>query len=134
VGGDLRKRINHYKNTKINEYKLKPMAQEREKEREIERERLLQKEREIERERLLQKERQSRLSLNNFTMGKKLGRGRFGSVYMAEEKQTGMVVALKLINCAQVREEQMEDQIMEEIKLQLFMNHPNILKMYGYFR
>lgn len=124
----MRKKINYYKNTKINEYKFKPIAQERE------RENLIEREKQIEREKLLKQERESRLSLNNFTMGKKLGRGRFGSVYTAEEKQTGMVVALKLIDWTQVREEQMEDQIMEEIKLQLFMSHPNILKMYGYFR
>lgn len=27
----------------------------------------------------------------------------------------------------------MEDQIMSEIKLQLYMNHPNILKLFGCF-
>lgn len=27
----------------------------------------------------------------------------------------------------------MEEQIIMEIKLQSYMNHPNILKMYGYF-
>lgn len=28
----------------------------------------------------------------------------------------------------------MESQIIEEIRLQLFMNYPNILKLYGFFR
>ena len=27
----------------------------------------------------------------------------------------------------------MEDQILQEIKLQMYMNHPNVLKMYGFF-
>lgn len=27
----------------------------------------------------------------------------------------------------------MEEQILSEIKLQLYMNHPNILKLYGFF-
>lgn len=72
--------------------------------------------------------------MSRFEMGRKLGRGRFGSVYLALEKPTGMLFALKLVNWDQVKEEQMEDQILEEIKLQLFMNHPNILKMYGFFR
>ncbi len=27
----------------------------------------------------------------------------------------------------------MEDQIVQEIKLQMFMNHPNVLKLYGFF-
>ena len=67
-------------------------------------------------------------------MGKKLGKGRFGSVHMVEEKSTGFIYALKLVDLKQVKEEEMESQIIEEMKLQLFMNHPNILKMYGYFR
>lgn len=28
----------------------------------------------------------------------------------------------------------MENQIIEEIKLQTFMNHPNVLKMYTFFK
>lgn len=28
----------------------------------------------------------------------------------------------------------MEEQILEEIRLQLYMNHPNVLRMYGFFR
>ena len=53
---------------------------------------------------------------------------------MAEEKHTGMIFALKFINWPEVQKEEMESQIMQEIKLQLFMDHPNILKMYGCFR
>jgi serine/threonine protein kinase len=45
-----------------------------------------------------------------------------------------MIFALKMIDLQQVREEDMEPQLIEEIKLQLFMNHPNVLKMYGCFR
>jgi serine/threonine protein kinase len=75
-----------------------------------------------------------KMSLECFKMGRKIGRGRFGCVYVAEERVTGMVVALKLIDLQQVKEEQMESQIVEELKLQLFMSNPNVLKMYGCFR
>ena len=27
----------------------------------------------------------------------------------------------------------MEDQVISEIKIQSYMNHPNVLKLYGYF-
>ena len=40
-------------------------------------------------------------------MGRKLGRGRFGSVYMVQEKMTGMIFALKMVDLCQVREEEM---------------------------
>jgi serine/threonine protein kinase len=32
-----------------------------------------------------------------------------------------------------LREEEITDQFIREIKIQMFLNHPNIIKMYGYF-
>ena len=72
--------------------------------------------------------------MSDFRLGKKIGKGRFGCVYLAQEKRTGMVVALKMVDLHQVKEEQMESQIVEEIKLQMFMKHGNILSMYGFFK
>lgn len=72
--------------------------------------------------------------MSNFRLGKKVGRGRFGAVYTVQDRDTNAIFALKRINLRQVKEENMEGQIMEEIKLQLFMNHPNVLKLYGFFR
>lgn len=45
-----------------------------------------------------------KVCLSQFKIGKKLGRGRFGCVYSAEDKLTGMIVALKLIDLVQVKE------------------------------
>lgn len=64
-------------------------------------------------------------------MGRKLGKGRFGNVYLAQEKSTGFAVAIKVINRRQLKESEMESQLLEEIKIQTYANHPNILKMYG---
>jgi serine/threonine protein kinase len=74
------------------------------------------------------------LSVNNFTIGRKLGKGRFGSVYMAQDKATRFLVAMKVINVKQLRAANMQNQLVEEIKLQMFCKHPNLLKMYGCFR
>ena len=73
------------------------------------------------------------MQINNFKLGKKLGNGRFGNVYLAEEKVTKTLYAIKIMNKIKIKQEKMEDQIMSEIKLQLYMNHPNILKLYGFF-
>lgn len=73
-------------------------------------------------------------SMSCFKIGRKIGRGRFGSVYIVQERETGAIFALKKIDLVQVKEEQMESQIVEEIKLQVFMNYPNIVKLYGFFR
>lgn len=39
-----------------------------------------------------------KLSMSMFEVGRKLGRGRFGDVYMAREKNTGFALAMKVIN------------------------------------
>jgi hypothetical protein len=77
--------------------------------------------------------REEELQLSQFEVGRKLGRGRFGDVYMAREGRSGVVVAIKMISKKEVREAQMEGQLAQEIKIQLHANHPNILKMYGFF-
>ena len=41
--------------------------------------------------------------------------------------------ALKVIEKAVLREEEIIDQFTREIKIQKFLNHPNIIKMYGLF-
>lgn len=73
------------------------------------------------------------LSINQFRLGKKLGSGRFGNVYLAEEKATRTIFAIKTMNKQKIKEADMVDQVFWEIKLQIYMNHPNILKLYGFF-
>jgi serine/threonine protein kinase len=73
------------------------------------------------------------LSISQFRLGKKLGSGRFGNVYLAEERHTRTIWALKVMNKQKIREADMVDQVFWEIKLQIYMNHPNILKLYGFF-
>lgn len=73
------------------------------------------------------------LHLNQFEVGRKLGKGRFGDVFMARDIRTGFVLAIKMINKREVREAGMEAQVTQEIKIQLFSNHPNVLKLYGFF-
>ena len=73
------------------------------------------------------------LSLSQFEVGRKLGKGRFGDVYMARDLRTGFALAIKMINKKDVKEAGMEAQVAQEIKIQLFSNHPNVLKLYGFF-
>lgn len=37
------------------------------------------------------------------------------------------------MNKTKVKDSGMQDQVVSEIKLQTYMNHPNILKIYGFF-
>lgn len=58
-------------------------------------------------------------SLNDFDIGKVLGSGMFGKVYLAREKTTNFVLALKMIYKAELLEHRMTDQLIREIRIQM---------------
>lgn len=72
-------------------------------------------------------------SLNDFEIGKPLGRGKFGSVYLAREKRTKYIVAIKVLQKNQLMKAGVEHQLRREIEIQSHLRHRNILRMYGYF-
>lgn len=72
-------------------------------------------------------------TLNDFDLGKPLGKGKFGNVYLAREKQSHYVVALKVLFKSQIVDSEIEHQVRREVEIQCRLRHPNILRMYGYF-
>ena len=66
-------------------------------------------------------------------MGKPLGKGKFGHVYLAREKATSFIVALKVLYKAELEQAHVERQLRREIEIQSHLRHPNILRLYGYF-
>lgn len=72
-------------------------------------------------------------TLDDFEIGKPLGRGKFGSVYLAREKSTKYIVALKVLQKSQLLKAGVEHQLRREIEIQSHLRHRNILRMYGYF-
>jgi len=71
--------------------------------------------------------------LDNFEIGRPLGKGKFGNVYLAREKKSKFVVALKVLFKSQLQKSHLEHQLRREIEIQSHLRHPNILRMYGYF-
>eukprot|EP00741_Cyanophora_paradoxa_P014279 tig00020780_g13771.t1 len=71
--------------------------------------------------------------VNDFDIGKALGRGKFGSVYLAREKRTKYIVALKVLFKQQLQKAGVEHQLRREIEIQAHLRHPNILRLHGYF-
>ena len=71
--------------------------------------------------------------LEDFDIGKPLGRGKFGNVYMAREKASKVVVALKVIFKKQVEKHRVQAQLKDEIEIQTRLKHPGVLRMFGYF-
>ncbi|BBN18798.1 aurora kinase, other [Marchantia polymorpha subsp. ruderalis] len=76
---------------------------------------------------------EKRWSIDDFDIGKPLGRGKFGNVYLAREKRSKYVVALKVLYKNQLEQSQVEHQLRREIEIQSHLRHPNILRLYGYF-
>lgn len=71
--------------------------------------------------------------LTDFDIGKPLGRGKFGNVYLARERGSKYVVALKVLFKNQLQQSNVEHQLRREIEIQSHLRHPNILRLYGYF-
>ena len=66
-------------------------------------------------------------------LGKKLGEGRFGNVFMAIHKATGAIFALKRVPKAMIKQNMMVDQFALEVRIQATFNHPNIVSVYAVF-
>ncbi|KAK4882006.1 hypothetical protein RN001_005325 [Aquatica leii] len=72
-------------------------------------------------------------SINDFELGTRLGRGKFGRVFIAREKQTGYIVALKTLLKKEIVKSNVERQVLREIEIQSHLKHPNILELLTWF-
>lgn len=73
------------------------------------------------------------LHLGMFEIGKGLGKGKFGRVYLARDRESGFICALKVLNKTELQQARVEKQVRREIEIQSNLRHPNILKLYGHF-
>lgn len=71
--------------------------------------------------------------LDDFEIGRPLGKGKFGNVYLAREKKTHTVLALKVLFKSVLMKAGIIYQVRREAEIQSHLRHPNILRMYGYF-
>ncbi len=71
--------------------------------------------------------------LGMFEIGKPLGKGKFGRVYLAKERTSGFVCALKVLHKSELQQGKVEKQVRREIEIHSNLRHPNILRFYGHF-
>ncbi|CZR61564.1 probable protein kinase Eg22 [Phialocephala subalpina] len=76
--------------------------------------------------------------LGMFEIGRPLGKGKFGRVYLARERKSGFVCALKVLHKNEIMQGRVEKQgklvtVQREIEIQSNLRHPNILQLYGHF-
>ncbi|OAD02167.1 hypothetical protein MUCCIDRAFT_74093 [Mucor lusitanicus CBS 277.49] len=72
-------------------------------------------------------------TLEDFEVARDLGKGNFGSVFLAREKSRKLIVALKVMYKKQIKDMGIQKQLEREINIQGHLRHPNILGLYGYF-
>lgn len=72
-------------------------------------------------------------SLKDFEIGRALGKGKFGNVYMARTKEDNWIVALKVLSKKQLIKHNVQHQLRREIEIQSHLHHKNILHFYGFF-
>lgn len=71
--------------------------------------------------------------LGMFEIGRPLGKGKFGRVYLAKERTSGFICALKVLHKSELQQGRVEKQVRREIEIQSNLRHPNILQLYGHF-
>ncbi|PTB67433.1 Pkinase-domain-containing protein [Trichoderma citrinoviride] len=72
--------------------------------------------------------------LGMFEIGRPLGKGKFGRVYLAKERNSGFICALKVLHKSELQAGGgVEKQVRREIEIQSNLRHPNILQLYGHF-
>ncbi|CAG8971694.1 hypothetical protein HYALB_00003162 [Hymenoscyphus albidus] len=71
--------------------------------------------------------------LGMFEIGRPLGKGKFGRVYLVRERSSNFVCALKVLHKNELKHGDAEKQVRREIEIQSNLRHPNILRLFGHF-
>lgn len=71
--------------------------------------------------------------MSDFEVGRPLGKGKFGNVYLAREAKSKYIVALKVLFKSQLIKNNVQHQLRREIEIQAHLKHQNILRLFGYF-
>jgi len=66
-------------------------------------------------------------------MGAHLGRGKFGRVYLARERHSHYLVAMKVMFKEELRKGCVQRQVLREIEIQSRLKHPHILRLLTWF-
>ncbi|TGJ85893.1 hypothetical protein E0Z10_g2882 [Xylaria hypoxylon] len=73
------------------------------------------------------------LHLGLFEIGRPLGKGKFGRVYLARHRTSGYICALKVLNKDEIKRERAEMHVRREIEVHSNLRHPGIVGFYGWF-
>ncbi|GMJ01638.1 SNF1-RELATED PROTEIN KINASE 3.8, CBL-INTERACTING PROTEIN KINASE 10, SOS3-interacting protein 1 [Hibiscus trionum] len=75
-------------------------------------------------------ERKGPVLMGKYELGRLLGQGTFAKVHRARNLETGMSVAIKIVDKERVLKVGMMDQIKREISIMRLVRHPNVVELY----
>lgn len=70
---------------------------------------------------------QKKWVLTDFDIGKPLGKGKFGNVYLAREKRSKFIIAMKVLYRSQIEDAKISHQVRREIEIQTHLRYFSIL-------
>jgi calcium-dependent protein kinase len=71
--------------------------------------------------------------LDKYDILKVLGEGSYGKVFLVRQKYTGILRAMKEINKANLKNTEIENEIINEVTILKKVDHPNIVKIHEFF-
>ena len=72
------------------------------------------------------------MNMDKYEVGKHLGKGKFGIVHLGRIKETGQLVAIKIIDKAHIARSRLKDQVKSEVTILKLVDHPYIAKYIDY--
>lgn len=71
--------------------------------------------------------------LGMFEIGRPLGKGKFGRVYLARHRDSGFICVLKVLHKEEIRREKAETHVRREIEVHSQLRHPGVVGFHGWF-
>ena len=68
-----------------------------------------------------------------YSIGKKLGEGSFGKVFLANDDRNGSLVACKWMDLGNIKNNELMQDTANELKIMLDVRHPHVVKVFCYF-
>lgn len=68
-------------------------------------------------------QKEKRWVLGDFDIGRPLGKGKFGNVYLAREKRTKFIIAMKVLFRSQISDANITHQVIREIEIQTHLRY-----------
>lgn len=72
-------------------------------------------------------------SVSDFEILGKIGEGSYSEVFRVVHRKTGAIFALKIIKKEVIKKMMIEDALVREIKINMYLDHPNLAKLYHFF-